>query len=228
MRASLFSPAKKATVIVPGFYANRSTSQKQTPGGGGKPVKAQKPPEKQTSLAAPLHKVSLGPSFVFNADAILVEDSRDCEDFPLGFEGQQPEKGSFAKQLKEIDDELSRFDDMEGIDTNQEVLPFKKSCFANILDFSNTHVLALPKISTNRSFFPTKKGTKLAENSLKDITNQKGAPSQVIHPFGTKQICITRPDLGSIEDVGILMGNKRFQHQFLDHCGLPKKTKLVS
>ena len=56
MRASLFSSVKKATVIVPGFYANRSTSQKQTPGGGGKPVKAQKPPEKQTSLAAPLHK----------------------------------------------------------------------------------------------------------------------------------------------------------------------------
>ena len=228
MRASLFNPAKKAIVIVLGFYANRSTSQKQTPGGGGKPVKAQKPLEKQTSLVATLHKVSLGPSFVFNADAILVEDSRDCEDFPLGFEGQQHEKGSFAKQLKEIDDELSRFDDMEGIDTNQEVLPFKESCSANISDFSSTHVSALPKISTNRSFFPTEKGTKLAENSLKDITNQKGAPSQVIHPFGTKQICITRLDSGSIEDVGILMGNKRFQHQFLDHCGLPKKTKLVS
>ena len=24
------------------------------------------------------------------------------------------------------------------------------------------------------------------------------------------------------------MGNKRFQRQFLDHRGLPKKTKLVS
>ena len=173
MCASLFSPAKKAIVIVPGFYANRSTSHKQTPGGSGKPVKVQKPPKKQTSLVAPLHKVSLGPSFVFNVDAILVEDSRDCEDFPLGFEGQQPEKGSFAKQLKEID-------------THQEILLFKESCSANIPDFSNTHVSALPKISTNRSFFPTEKGTKLAENSLKDITNQKGAPSQVIHPFGTK------------------------------------------
>nr|POE83652.1 hypothetical protein CFP56_06737 [Quercus suber] len=103
--------------------------------------------------------VSPGPSFVFNADAILVEDSKDCEDFPSGFEGQQPEKGSFAQKLKEIDDELSRFDDMEGIDTNQEVLQFKESCSANISDFSNTHVSAPPKISANRGFSPTKKGT---------------------------------------------------------------------
>ena len=54
MRASLFSPAKKATVIVPGFYANRSTSQKQTPGGSGKPVKVQKPP-KNKHLWLPLY-----------------------------------------------------------------------------------------------------------------------------------------------------------------------------
>ena len=126
-----------------------------------------------------------------------MEDSRDCEDFPLGFEGQQPEKGSFAKQLKEIDDELSRFDDMEGIDTNQEVLPFKESCSANIPDFSNTHIFALPKISTNRSFFLTEKGAKLVENSLKDITNQKGAPSQVIHPLELSRYVL----LGLIQEV---------------------------
>ena len=100
-----------------------------------------------------------------------MEDSRDCEDFPPGFEGQQPEKWSFAKQLKGINDELSRFDDMEGIDTNQEVLPFKESCSANILDFSNTHVFAPPNISANHGFSPTEKGTRSVENSLKDITN---------------------------------------------------------
>lgn len=129
----LFSPAKKATVIVPGFYANkRSTPQKQTAGDGGHPAKALKPPKKQTPSAALIHKVSPGPSSVFNADTILVDDSKDCEDFPSGFEGQQFVKGTFARQLKEIDDELSRFDNMEGIDTNQEVLPPNKSCYANI------------------------------------------------------------------------------------------------
>lgn len=100
-----------------------------------------------------------------------MDDSKDCEDFPSGFEGQQFVKGTFARQLKEIDDELSRFDNMEGIDTNQEVLPPNKSCYANISEISKTHIFAHPIFLANCGFSPIKKGDKSAATVLKDITN---------------------------------------------------------
>lgn len=48
-------------------------------------------------------------------------------DFPPGFGGQLEEKGKFTQTLHEIDEELTRFDTMEGIDGNLKTIPNQDS-----------------------------------------------------------------------------------------------------
>lgn len=57
-----------------------------------------------------MHKVT--PKFTppITTNSILADNSMDCDDFPLGFEGKKFAIGNFAQQLKEIDKELTEFD----------------------------------------------------------------------------------------------------------------------
>lgn len=41
--------------------------------------------------------------------------------------GRKFEKGKFTRQLQEIDEELTKFDGMEGIDINAKSLPYQDS-----------------------------------------------------------------------------------------------------
>lgn len=83
MHAPLFNLAKKSTVVVPGFCEQRrETSRTETPSG-----EPQNPLVKQSRLVVPMQKVTPESSFPIIINSILVENSRDCDDFPLGFEG---------------------------------------------------------------------------------------------------------------------------------------------
>lgn len=98
MRAPIFSPSKKATVVVPSFYAQRKgTDRRYFPGGGGTPSRPSKPPEKQHSPTAPLHNVNPESFTAFTTNSILLEDYRVSEDIPPGFEGQKSAKGIFSQ-----------------------------------------------------------------------------------------------------------------------------------
>lgn len=98
MHAPLFSPAKKSTVVVPGFYEQRrETSRTETPGGAAFTFKPQNPPAKQSPPVVPMQKVTPESSFPIIINSILVDNSRGCDDFPLGFEVY---KRKFHKTIK--------------------------------------------------------------------------------------------------------------------------------
>lgn len=74
-----------------------------------------------------MHKVTFEFTPPITTNSILANNSMDCDDFPLGFEGGNFAKGNFAWQLKEIDKESTKFDTMKGIDITLELLPYQNS-----------------------------------------------------------------------------------------------------
>ena len=128
MCAPLFSLAKKSIVIVPRFYKQRKgTTSTQTSSGAASTFNPQNPLEKQAPLVVPMHKVTSEFTPPITKNSILANNSMDCDDFPLGFEGEKFAKGNFTWQLKEIDKESTKFDTMKGIDINLELLPYQNS-----------------------------------------------------------------------------------------------------
>ena len=83
---------------------------------------------------------------------ILNNDSKISEDFPPGFEGQNFKKGNFTQQLQEIDEELTKFDGMEGIDMNAESLPNQDSNTLLNPVSPEIHVPQIPILSVNGFF----------------------------------------------------------------------------
>nr|POF00840.1 hypothetical protein CFP56_68087 [Quercus suber] len=104
-------------------------------------------------------------------NSILADNSIDCDDFPLGFEGQKFAKGNFTQQLKEIDEESTKFDTMEGIDINLELLPYQNSTTPKCPSVSKIPLSPNPIFLANRGFSPTNKESKFAASPLRDISN---------------------------------------------------------
>ena len=124
LRAPLFNPIRKSTVVVPRFYKQKKENLRPTTIGGPAPTsKPQNPLMSRSASAAHTQKVTTESPPPIITNPILNNDSRISEDFPLGFEGQNFKKGNFTQQLQEIDEELTKFDGIEGIDIIAESLP---------------------------------------------------------------------------------------------------------
>ena len=101
-------------------------------------------------LVVPIRKVTHVSSPIIITNPILDDNSRICEDFPPGFEGQGAEKGKFARQLQEIDEDLAKFEDMEGINTSATSLPYKDSNTSIPSDFEEKYVTPNTLFSATR------------------------------------------------------------------------------
>nr|POE79028.1 hypothetical protein CFP56_76878 [Quercus suber] len=64
----------------------------------------------------------------------------DLIDLPRGFRGQLNVEGNFAHNLHDIDVELNKFDAMEGVDGNLEMLPNEESIIPTKFDIDFIHV----------------------------------------------------------------------------------------
>ena len=85
MHASPFSPAKKATIVVSGFYANKKGGVAKHPQEGGPVLSSGKPyPVKRKSTTPP--KVALVPTPNISTIPKVVEIIEEDTDVPLGFE----------------------------------------------------------------------------------------------------------------------------------------------
>lgn len=93
LRAPLFNPTRKSRVVVMGFYKQKKENSRTTTTGGSAPMpKSQNSPVSHSIPVVPMQKVTpiTLPPIITNPN--LNDDSRICEDFPLGFEGQKFEK----------------------------------------------------------------------------------------------------------------------------------------
>lgn len=117
MRAPLFSPTKKYTIVIPGIYANRKTGGGRQPrvGGGALPT-AKLFLVNSNSMMPP--KVSPVSTPLSNVIPIVDKDTRATKDIPPSFEGQRKKGVNFSKELNSINCELKMYDFMEGIDTD--------------------------------------------------------------------------------------------------------------
>ena len=118
-----------------------------------------------------MHKVTLEFTPPITTNSIMADNSMDCDDFPLGFEGHKSTKGNFARQLKETDEELTKFDTMEGIDINLELLPYQNSTTPKCPSVLEIPLSPNPIFLANRGFSLTNKESRFATSLLRDILN---------------------------------------------------------
>ena len=127
----------------------------------------------QTTLAAQTQEVTTKSSPPIITNPILNNDSKIFEDFPSGFEGQNFKKGNFTQQLQEIDEELAKFDDMEGIDINTESLPNQDSTTVLNPVSSEIHVPQIPILPANGLFSSHNLESTSVISLLRDISNSQ-------------------------------------------------------
>ena len=227
LRAPLFNPSRRSTVVVPGFYKQKKESSPPTTSGGSVSTpKKQNPPVSQPAPAEHVQKVTPDSSPPIITNLFSNNDSRICEDFPPGFEGQNFKKGNFTRQLQEIDEDLSKFDGMEGIDMGEELLPTQDSSTPLHPNSPESHAIQNPILAVNQ-VFPIAE-SKSAESPLRAFSALQGASPQVTFPPGHKWTRIVRTAPGISEILDVHAGEKRVLLSALNHRGLPKKSKLVS
>ena len=229
LRAPLFNPIRKSTVVVLGFYKQKKENLRSTTTGGPSPTSTpQNPPVSQTASATPTQKVTAKFSPPIITNPVLNNDSRISEDFPPGFEGQNFKKGNFTQQLQEINEELAKFDDMEGIDINAESLPNQDSTTLLFLASSEIHVPQIPILPANGIFSSHNLESTSVISPLRDISNSQTAHKQGAHLPGPKwtRVARTAPRVSEVLDVHAR--DKRILHSAINHCGLQKKSKSVS
>ena len=174
LRAPLFNPIRKSTVVIPSFYKQKKENLHPTTTGGPAPTSTlQNPPVSQTAPAAQTQKVTTKSSPPIITNPILNNDSKIFEDFPSGFEGQNFKKGNFTQQLQEIDEELAKFDDMEGIDINTESLPNQDSTTLLSPVSSEIHVPQIPILPANGLFSSHNLESTSVISLLRDISNSQ-------------------------------------------------------
>ena len=229
LRAPLFSQTQKSTVVVPGFYKQRRESFHTTATTGSfPPSKLQNPSESPSSPVASTQKVTPVSPPIIITNQVPDDTARICEDFPPGFEGQAAEKGKFARQLQEIDEGLAKFEDMEGINSNEISLPYKDS------DILIPSALSEKNASQTYLFPATCDPSALinvcmsAAFPTKDIPKTQETYLPVTHPPGQKWTRVPRTVTRVSEVLDVHAGNKRSSHSALYHPGLLKKSKLVS
>ena len=229
LRAPLFNPIRKSTVVVPGFYKQKKENLRSTTTGGPSPTSTpQNPLVSQTASAAPTQKVTAKFSPPIISNPVLNNDSRISEDFPPGFEGQNFKKGNFTQQLQEIDEELAKFDDMEGIDINTESLPNQDSTTLLSPISSEIHVPQIPILPANGLFSSHNLESMPVISPLRDISNSQATHKQGTHLTGPKWTRVARTAPGVSEVLDVHAGDKRILHSAINHRGLQKKSKSVS
>ena len=150
----------------------------------------------------------------------MVEDSKEDEDIPSGFEDQQFRKGNFECQLEEVDKKLNKFEGMKGIVKEIEVFPNQESCFP----FMTTN--PINSIQSSLDSNDSKSTGDFFENPLSDNSKPQGPTSQVTTRTGPKWIRLPHVGHGSHEKTEVHTGNKRSSDTEEDHRGLPKKKKI--
>ena len=229
LRAPLFNPIRKSTVVVPGFYKQKKENLCPTTTGGSTPTsKSQNPPVSQTAPAAHTQKVTTKSSPPIITNPILNNDSKISEDFPPGFKGRNFKKGNFTQQLQEIDKELAKFDDMEGIDINTESLPNQDSTTLLSLVSSQIHVPQIPILPVNGLFSSHTLESTSIISPLRDISNSQVTHKQGTHLPGPKWTRVARTAPGVSEVLDVHVGDKRILHSTINHRGLQKKSKSIS
>nr|POE48157.1 hypothetical protein CFP56_43970 [Quercus suber] len=133
---------------------------------------------------------------------------RISEDFPPGFEGQNFKKGNFTQQLQEIDEELTKFDGMEGIDMNADSLPNQDSNTLLSPVSSENQASQIPILPVNGfSYFQTLESTSI-KSPLRDISNSQGTHQQNTLLLGPKWTRVARIASGVSEILDIWLENR--------------------
>ena len=213
MHAPPFSPTKKATIFVSGFYANRKGGVAKHPQEGGPILSSGKPyPVKQKSTTP--SKVALVPTPNISTIPKVVEIIEEDTDVPLGFEEQLRKGASFVMVLNEIDQELTKFDLMEGVDAIQDSIPFQKSSTTQIFENSDIPCILIkptwhtPLFSSNCNLSSYTNNSSFAETFLFDVINHVGASNHVIHPPVAKWTRALRVDSRNREKLDVHAGLK--------------------
>ena len=204
-------------MVVPGFYKKRKMTNRKT--GSATPPLAQQTPKRAKTPAPPTHKVTLDPMPIFNESLFSGRDSRDCDDVPSGFEGQQTVKGKFAQQLHEIDTELNKFKDMEGVAIIPVVIPYQDYSGSKSLNSFYQQNSAASLIDENPS---------LSKPSLSSTLNHQKGPTLITQPTIAKWTRMPHTKTGSLEKLKVYAGEKRGSKSRSKHLELPNKKKLVS
>lgn len=199
MRAPLFSPAKKSTVVVPGYYKKRKTVDHKT--GSAAPPPARQTPESAKTPAPPTQKVTPDPTPILNENMFSGKESRDCDDVPPGFEGQQTVKGKVAQQLHEIDTELNKFKDMEGVVNILVVIPYQDYSGSKSLNSFDQQIFAASLIDENPG---------LSKPSLSTTLNHQESPTLITQPAVAKWTCMPRIETRILEKLKVHAGEKRW------------------
>ena len=174
-------------------------------------------------VPTPMPNISTTPKVV----EIIEEDT----DVPPRFAEQLRKGANFDTVLNEIDQELTKFDPMEGVDVIQDSIPFQKSSTTKIFENSDIPCISkkptchTPLFSSNCDFSSYTNNSSFAETSLSNVTNHVGASNHVTHPPMAKWTCALNVDLGNKEKLDIHAGLKQVSKSGLDHLELPKKKK---
>lgn len=229
LRAPLFNQIRKSTTVVPGFYQQRKDSKGSKDYENANHTNNQQAAMTENgALVNPLQKVIPDSSLLIIANSISHPISGDLNDFPPGFGVQLEEKGNFAQTLHEIDEKLTKFDAMEGVDGNLEDLPNKESINPENPSAEDIHALSNSPLSVTCNISSLTHDAWSARLPLVDVSNSQDSLTCTPLPPKPSWTRINRVPSEIEVNLEVHSGKERAQSSKRGQQGLPKKTKLLS